>query len=191
MAAPATQPSMQTEERPVTFAEYRALPDDGPRYELIRGELIEMPAPKATHQRVAFRLAIALQEHVEARGLGEVFIAPFDVRLSGYSGVQPDILFIRAENIARVGEDYVDGPPDLIVEVLSPSNRRVDLVRKRMLYADYGVPEYWTVDPNLGAITINVLDGDHYIERAVRAGAVTSTVLPDLELDFAKLFKTQ
>jgi Uma2 family endonuclease len=174
--------------RPVTFEEYRALPDSDLRVELIRGELVMSASLKAIHQRVAFRLAIELQEHVDAQRLGEIFIAPFDVRLAGDTAVQPDILFVRSANEGRVGEDYFVGPPDLIVEVLSPSNRRIDLVRKRVLYADFGVPEYWIVDPNRQTISVNLLEGAQYGERVFERGALESSTFPDLEIDFSAIY---
>lgn len=189
MASPAISQLIEEPQRPVTFEEYRALPDSDQRIELIRGELIMSAAPKAAHQRVAFRLAIALQEHVEELGLGEVFIAPFDVRFSNFSSVQPDICFVGSGNEERIGQDYLDGAPDLIVEVLSPSNRRDDLVRKRMLYADYGVPEYWIVDPEAKTVTVNVLTDDQYEERAVATAERPSAGLPSFAIDLARLFR--
>jgi Uma2 family endonuclease len=189
MASPAITQLIEEPQRPITFEEYRALPDSDQRIELIRGELVMSAAPKAAHQRVAFRLAIAMQEHVESRDLGEVFIAPFDVRFSNFSGVQPDICFVASGHEERIGEDFLEGAPDLIVEVLSPLNRRNDLVRKRMLYADYAVPEYWIVDPEAKTITINVLDGDHYSERDVASGETPSAVLPGFAIDLMRLFR--
>jgi Uma2 family endonuclease len=95
---------------------------------------------------------------------------------------------VRSAHEDRVGEDYFMGPPDLIVEVLSPSNRRIDLVRKRVLYADFGVPEYWIVDPNRQTISVNLLDGAHYDERIFERGALRSTTFPDLAIDFSAVY---
>ncbi len=191
MALPAIQSPAEEQLRPITFEEYRALPDDGPRFELIYGELFMAAAPKTIHQRVAFRLAILLQDHVESNGLGEVFIAPFDVRFSNYSAVQPDIVFVSTANEHRIGEDYLIGSPDLVVEVLSPSNRAIDLVRKRVLYGDHGVPEYWIVDPIAASIRICLLDGERYAERVFDQDGITSSTFPRLKIDFAALFRVQ
>jgi Uma2 family endonuclease len=191
MASPAITQLIEEPQRPITFEEYRALPDSDQRIELIRGELIMSASPKEVHQRVAFHLAIALQEHADARELGAVYMASFDVRFSDYTAVQPDVLFVSAANKDRLGEDYCDGPPDLVIEVLSPSNQRIDLVRKRLLYADYGVPEYWIVDPEARTISVNLLEGDHYAEHILARGALGSRTFPELRLDLDKLFSVR
>ena len=174
--------------RPITFEEYRALPDDSPRFELIRGELIVAASPSSLHQRVAVRLGFALQEHVDARELGEVFMAPFDVRLAGDSAVQPDLFFVNKARKRIIGDDYCDGAPDLIAEILSPSNRRIDLIRKRVLYAEFSVSEYWIVDPYAQTISIDVIDGGNYAAHLVVGGVFGSKTFPELQLDVPSLF---
>lgn len=190
MATPAMHlPNEQEQdERPVTFEEYRALPDDGPRYELINGELFMSPAPKRLHQFMSGRLFKAIDDHVMDHELGLTMYAPFDVKLSGHTAVQPDLLFFSTSNQDAMSDDYATGAPDLAIEVLSPSNQRVDLVLKRALYADNGVREYWIVDPYKRTISVNVLHGDRFIETTHTGGEVEFATLPGLSIDMERLF---
>ena len=134
-----------------TYADYAATPDDE-RWELIDGELYRMAAGASTkHQLVTLELAALLRESVRRRtlggALGWIFIAPYDVILSDANTVEPDILFVSAARRSIITERACEGAPDLVVEVLSPSNSRRDLEVKRELYARFGVPEYLIVDP--------------------------------------------
>ena len=130
-----------------TYADYAATPDDE-RWELIDGELYRMAAGASTkHQLVTLELAALLRENVRRRTLGWIFIAPYDVILSDANTVEPDILFVSAARRSIITERACEGAPDLVVEVLSPSNSRRDLEVKRELYARFGVPEYLIIDP--------------------------------------------
>jgi Uma2 family endonuclease len=193
MASPALKPSIEQSRadeplRPVTFEEYRALPDDGPRYELIGGVLYMSPAPKLIHQFVSGEIYARLRDHVNDHRLGLAMFAPFDVRFSEHNAVQPDVLFFSVANRRALGDDYGVGAPDLAIEVLSPSNRRVDLVLKRALYADNGVPEYWIVDPGKRTISVNRLHDGRYRETTHTGGTVEFQTLPGLVIDMATLF---
>lgn len=138
-----------------TYDDLRQLPDDGTRYEIIDGELVVMPSPVVTHQRIVGRLFLAFHAQVQERGQGEVLMAPLDVIMAPTRVVQPDLIVVRAEH-REILREHVEGVPDLLVEVLSPSNHKHDLVTKRRLYARNRVPEYWIVDPD--AQTIEVLE---------------------------------
>ena len=128
--------------------DYMSIPDgDERRYELIDGELMLAPAPVPTHQMVVLELATILKEFVERHRLGRVFISPIDVVLSEHDVLQPDILFISTERLHIVGERNLQGAPDLVIEVLSPSTTNRDRVLKSSRYLRFGVPEYWIVDP--------------------------------------------
>ena len=108
------------------------------------------PSPKTAHQRVVGSLYACSREHVTTHGLGEVFIAPFDVVLTDNDIVEPDIVYVSNERSSIITEDNIRGVPDLLVEVLSPSNIERD---KRNLYARCGVPYYWIVDPAERTVT--------------------------------------
>ena len=175
--------------RPLTYDELIAMPDDGQRYELIDGEVCASPAPHRVHQKMSFRLTLQVGGHVEELGLGELYHAPVDVRLSPYDIVQPDLIFLRRDRLHLYQGSIVEGPPDIVVEILSPSTRQVDLVRKAALYARAGVPEYWQVDLDARKLRILVLHEGQYREVAVDAeGHLRSVVLPDLVIDPDVLF---
>jgi Uma2 family endonuclease len=138
-----------------TYDDLRRLPDDGTRYEIIDGELVVMPSPVVIHQRVLGRMFLAFHTQVQERGQGEVFVAPLDVIMSPTRVVQPDLIVVRPEH-RDILREHVEGVPDLLVEVLSPSNHKHDLVTKRRFYARNRVSEYWIVDPE--AQTVEVLE---------------------------------
>jgi Uma2 family endonuclease len=138
----------------LTYQDYAALPNDGRRYEIHDGELSVTPAPGRTHQAVILRLAVALHAHVSSRGLGEVYIAPFDVILAETTIVQPDIIFVANEHLAIFSERGAEGAPNLVIETLSPSTTHIDRGTKLQLYARYAVPYYWIVDPNQRRIEV-------------------------------------
>jgi Uma2 family endonuclease len=123
----------------------RALPDDGQRYEVVHGELLVTPAPRALHQRIAIRLAVALSGYLEAHRVGEVLLSPADISWTDDMLVQPDVVVVdpaeaRTLDWARMKTLL------LVVEVLSPSTARTDRFTKRRLYQEVGVPTYWIVD---------------------------------------------
>jgi len=130
-----------------TEGDYFALPDANWLIELSEGELIMPPHPTETHQRIAMELAFRLHTFVNENDLGTVRLAPLPVRLWPGKIREPDILFVAQEHSDRIGEQ-VYGPPDLVVEVLSPATRRTDRLEKTVEYARAGVSEYWIVDPD-------------------------------------------
>jgi Uma2 family endonuclease len=136
-----------------TVKDYMTVPEDK-RYQLLDGELILAPSPVTKHQRVLIRLAQTLIAFVTSHHLGEVFIAPYDVFLSEYDVVQPDILFVCNTRFAIITEANIQGAPDLVVEVLSPGTARYDLGYKQTLYSRHGVREYWQVDPDAETVAV-------------------------------------
>src|SRR5919198_2323847 len=129
----------------LSYDDLQRFPEDNLRRELIDGELIVTAAPTTRHQMVVTVLIARLFAYSEANG-GLVLPAPTDVYFSKTNVVEPDVLFVRAENLAKVERSFIRSAPDLVVEVSSPSTRRLELVRKRELYERFGVPEYWYVD---------------------------------------------
>src|ERR1700675_2209303 len=146
----------------LTYSDYAALPDDGRRYELHRGELSAIPTPGTRHQRALIALGSRIYGHVRSRGLGEVLVAPTDCILSNVTVVQPDILYVATDRQAITSERGIEGAPTLVVEVLSPSTARLDRDRKMKLYAEHGVPYYWIVDPETRSIDAFALAGAEY-----------------------------
>ena len=146
----------------LTYQDLGALPADGRRYELHEGELSVTAAPVPAHQRVLFRLAVALDRHVRARGLGEVLISPIDCIFSDITAVQPDIVYVAVDRAGAVSPRGIEGPPTLAIEILSPSTAAIDRGVKLQLYARYGVPYYWIVDIAARSIEAHVLEGAGY-----------------------------
>ena len=165
------------------------LPDDGRRYEIIEGELFEMPAPSLVHARVVMKLIRLLLPIVERLG-GELLTAPLDVFFPGADPVEPDIVVLLPGGTAVGVGRGIEGPPDLVIEAISPSNRAHDDLTKRALYARGGVREYWLVDPAAGTIEVMTLDRDAYHAGAVSAGeaVVASPLLPAVAFPAAAVF---
>lgn len=146
-----------------TYEDYRRLPDDGWRYEVIQGELYMTPAPLTIHQRCKGNAFAALWNFNEQNDKGIVLDAPYDVILSDLaSPVQPDVLFVVKDRMHIVKEEHVEGAPDLIIEILSPSNWFVDRRKKFEIYAKAGVREYWIIDPAARTIELFALHGSRY-----------------------------
>jgi len=179
--------------RPWTYELYALLPEDGRRHEIIGGEHYVTPSPDVRHQRVVAEVAFALTSVVKSGGQGVVLTAPCDVFLSETDTVQPDVLYISRERSAIMTETKIQGAPDLVVEVLSPSTRRRDEILKRDLYERFGVVEYWIVDPELETVKVwRRLSGAGFDEPLLCEGArmhrLTTPLLPELALDVATLF---
>jgi Uma2 family endonuclease len=162
-----------------TYADYAAMPDDGRRYELWDGELAVTPAPGLTHQGLLRDLLGLLNEHVKREGLGVVFPSPVDCILADTTVLQPDLAFIDNSRRTILTERAIEGAPTLVVEILSPSTRRADRTVKAGLYARYGVPWYWIVDPGARTIEALALRADSY-EPAGRLGPGERGALPPL-----------
>ena len=174
----------------LTYEDYRNTPDDK-RYELLDGELIMAPAPNLDHQQIDMVLGALLHMFVRERGLGKVFPAPCDVVLSDTDVVQPDLLYVsREREHILLGGDNVQGAPDLVVEILSPSTAAHDKTFKSSLYARHGVREYWLADPDEATITVMTLVEDAYETIAVyRTGqTLTSPTLPGFAVSLDEIF---
>jgi Uma2 family endonuclease len=172
-----------------TYDDYVQLPDDK-CYELVEGELFLVPSPNLKHQRISRRLEIALCLHVDRHALGEIFDAPCDVVFSEINVVQPDLLFVSTERRSVLTKANIQGAPDLVVEILSPSTCQRDLGIKRNLYAKYGVREYWIVDPEGQTIEVLSWTEAGYRTEAVvpRTGTLNSPLFPSLNLRLAEIF---
>ncbi|MBQ9061210.1 MAG: Uma2 family endonuclease [Eubacterium sp.] len=158
------QPILKSPEFPrqgeYTVEDYRALPDDGRRFELIDGYLIEIEAPYWVHQEVQMQLVMQLLECLKQSDHDcEIFVAPLDVRIDedDRTVVEPDIIVLC--NYDKPRDHDVMGAPDFVIEILSESNRAHDLIRKYRKYKNAGVREYWIVDPRDRVVRV------HYFEK--------------------------
>lgn len=171
-----------------TYADLENFPDDHLRREIIGGELFVSPSPSTRHQGVVAWLTLELGLYARSHG-GTVFPAPLDVFFADVDVVEPDVLFVSADHAERIEKKFIRGGPDIVVEVSSPSTRRLELVRKRELYERYGVPEYWYVDLEVDRVERYEL-GDGGYGRPVlldREETLESPLLPGLSLSVDEL----
>lgn len=173
---------MGTERVILTYKDYEALPADGRRYEIHEGELSVTPAPSPRHQRILGNLNEILREHVKTRALGEILFAPIDVILGETTVVQPDLVYLDTTRLPLVSGRGIEGPPTLVVEILSSATTLIDRGTKRQLYARHGVPYYWIVDPEARTIEAYTLAEGSYQLSARAAGreAISLPPFPDL-----------
>ena len=172
-----------------TYEDLLALPEDGNRYEIIEGELYEMPSPSWAHSTVIANLITILIPLVTRLG-GIWRTAPLDVFFQGANPVQPDIVVMLPGSGAHPIARGVEGAPDLAIEVLSPSNRGHDALTKRSLYARAGVREYWMLDPEARTFEILSLDRDalHLVVAATGSEQPVSPLLGPLPIAVDDLF---
>ena len=181
---------MVTAESPakLTYEDYKNTPE-GERYELLDGVLVRLVTPPIVHQCVEMDLGTLMNLFVKENDLGRVFSAPTDVLLSDTIVVQPDLLFISEERANIITEQNIQGAPDLVVEILSPSTANRDWTTKRELYARHGVKELWIVDPDAKIVWVMLLrDGDFRHMRVYGEGqSFTSTTLEGFTVDIDEI----
>ena len=189
---PITMAGMRAVDPRVSYAELCAWPDDGKRYELYDGEVIVVPAPNFAHQRIVSRLIDLLMTY-ERRTGGGVVPAPFDIILSQYDVLQPDVVYFAAAKRAQIQPTegaYV--VPDLAMEVLSRSTARRDRGRKMELLARFGLPEYWLIEPFECTLEVFIRgESSQLVESGAydRQQEFTSPTLPTLRFPVARLFE--
>lgn len=171
---------------PYRAADYWKLPEGAP-VELIRGELVMSPAPRTSHQIIIGQL-FAVFQVAEKRGGGLSILSPADVILSDDTILQPDVLYVAKDRRGIIG-DRINGPPDVVVEVLSPKAERRDRVQKLDVYAQYGVPEFWIVDQKAQTIEFLLLDKGEYIVKKSVDGRYQSPRLPEVQIDLATFWR--
>jgi Uma2 family endonuclease len=177
------------QKRKSTYEDYLKTPDDQ-RYELIEGELIMTPSPVPYHQWLLKNIGFALESFVREKKMGKLFYAPCDVHLDNENVLQPDILFISKERLNIIGEKNIQGAPDLVIEILSESTAYLDMVKKKRLYAQLGVKEYWIIDPGeKTAETYSLKDNSFVLtKRFAEKDVLESTLLPGLKIKLSHIF---
>jgi len=178
----------------LTYDDYVHFPEDGKRHELIDGEHVVTPTPVRRHQAISMNLSVMIGAHLRAQPVGRVFAAPFDVILSDFDVVEPDLIYLSNSRLAEIETSpWIRGAPDLVVEIGSPGTRKRDLTTKRRLYERFGVGEYWIVDPELDTIQVYRLVDERY-ERVAELTAehgdvLTTPLLPGLDLPLSAIFE--
>jgi len=169
------------------YAEYVLFPDDGKRHEIIDGDHYTNPAPSTYHQTISKRLQHHLYTKIELDGLGLIFSAPIDVQLSDHDIVQPDLVVLLKDTKARVTPTKINGAPDLLVEILSPSTADNDRHLKRRVYERSGTAEYWIVDPAEPSVTQLVLRDGVSVETS-HGDELRLAILPEVAFSLAEIW---
>ncbi|MDA8335881.1 MAG: Uma2 family endonuclease [Peptococcaceae bacterium] len=173
-----------------TYQDYLKLPE-GALYQLIGGELVLSPSPESKHQRIRRKLGVAVANFADEHYLDEVYFAPMDVYFNDEETYQPDIFFVPWNREKIVEKGRINGAPDLVVEVLSPSTARDDLTTKFKTYERYGVREYWVIDPDDEGVGIYLGDkGRLTLHQQVQGqGLLKSKVLSGFTVEAEYLFR--
>ncbi len=174
----------------LTYDDYCLLPNDSNRYEILDGELSVTPAPRTRHQSISSHLHRILANHIVANQLGDIYAAPTDLILAPTTVVQPDLIFIGNDRRPIVTERAVEGPPTLVIEILSPTTHRIDRVTKAQLYAKHNVPNYWLIDPDQRTLEAYELVLDHYdlAASARDADVFAPSLFPGLSIQLSDLW---
>jgi Uma2 family endonuclease len=180
------------QDRRLTYDDFLLFPDDGRRHEIIDGEHYVTPSPNTRHQLLVGRLHFEIESFLRAHpGTGQVFVAPFDVLFTKWDVVEPDLLFIAADQNGVLTDKNVQGAPALVIEILSPATRKTDEHAKRALFDRGGVREYWMVDPDTAAVRVCRRHGDGSFQLGAelnRKNVLTTPQLSGLEIRLADLF---
>jgi Uma2 family endonuclease len=175
----------------LTYDDYAQFPDDGLRHEIIEGEHYVSPSPATRHQRILLKLSHLIQSYLDTHSVGEIFFAPFDVLLSEFNVLVPDLVYISKERSGQITSKNLHGAPDLVVEILSPSTQSKDKRLKRDVYERSGVDEYWIIDPDQDVVDVyRRHDPGRTFSaplRHDRAQTLSTPLLPGLSLPLDKI----
>jgi len=188
---PGPHDRLQLPLNPVTTEFYDKMPEGPPYYQLIEGHLIMSPSPDFFHQQILSYLHLEIGLYLRTNPIGILALAPSDVRLTRANVFQPDLYFVRNENRRVIKRRGAVGPPDLVIEILSPSNSAFDRHEKRRIYGRAGVTEMWMVEPRTRMIEVHTLSkGLDAAPTIIRAPETFSpSIFPGLKIDTQQLFK--
>ncbi len=181
---------LTAEKKRYTAAEYEML-EEGAPFQLINSDLIMSPSPLFLHQQIVLNIAVKIKlflQHTESKG--EIIISPMDVKLDEENIFQPDLLYISEDRKAELIKDRIEGAPDMIIEILSPSTAYYDLRQKKDIYEKYGVKEYIIIDPIQQNAELYVLEEARFLlkQKSAKPEILHSALLPGLDFDLAKIF---
>ncbi|MEO8952595.1 MAG: Uma2 family endonuclease [Chthoniobacterales bacterium] len=174
----------------LTVENYKILPETGPRYQLIEGDLYMAPAPNRYHQDISRNLEYILLDYLDEHPIGKLYHAPFDVYLDLHNVFQPDILVVLNPRLSILTEAGAEGAPEFVVEILSPKTARLDRENKRRVYASSGVRELWIIAPEPQTIGVYDLQKDAAVPARTHGveARFTSPLFPELTFDAARIF---
>jgi Uma2 family endonuclease len=168
-------------------SEFLGMEED--RYEIVEGIRYDLkPAPTVTHQQISGSIHIMLHQTCHANGT--ILYAPIDVYLDEENQFQPDLVYILHENASIIKEKRIEGAPDLVVEILSPSTSHNDKIRKKRQYERHGVKEYWIVDPVHRTVDQFIRDENKFVlyETYSMSGRMTSSLFSCIDIDMSRVF---
>ena len=179
--------ALQVQPEIITLEQYENLPEDI-RAEVFESQIYYMASPSQEHQTILTELLVAIRSYLKKKGGScQVFPAPFDVKLSDHplTIVQPDIMIVC--NKDKLDGKRCDGAPDFIIEIISPSNPADDYIRKLYYYNNYGVREYWIVDPRRKMVIVNYFEGNILNIQYSFDSTIKVNIYDDLWIDFTEL----
>jgi len=178
----------------LTYDDFLLFPDDGKRHEIIDGEHYVTPSPVKRHQLLVGRLFFEIERHLRRHaGMGQVFLSPFDVIFTKWDIVEPDLLFVAADQPEILTDKNVQGAPALVIEILSAGTRKVDQGVKLRLFEREGVREYWLVDPDHDRVKVFRRQPDQSFPAIAdlareQHDVLTTPLLPGLSIRLFELF---
>ena len=172
-----------------TYADYLQTPEGG-KFQLIAGEILEMTSPSLYHQEILLNIISEFRHFLNKNIIGKVFVAPLDVYFSDTEVYQPDILILLIESFSKMKENKIEGAPDLVVEVLSPSTAYYDLKHKKSIYEKQGVKEYWIVDPMEKSVEIfeNISGKLNSLGEFSKSESIQSKLIYGFEVGLESIF---
>lgn len=171
-----------------TYREFQLFPSDGNRHEIIDGDHYMNPAPSLRHQTVSRRLQYQWYTQLELPGKGQVFDAPTDVELALHDIVEPDLIVVLKEKYQLLTPKRIRGVPDLVIEILSPSNPDHDRILKLEMYGRVQLPEYWIVDPEEDFVEVYTLDDRKLMIQGTFRDLLRPLTIPDVTIDLQQVW---
>lgn len=181
---------INTEKKIWNYDEYYKIKDNK-QYEIVRGELIMVPAPNLDHQEISREIEFKIYNHINSLGLGKIFDAPIDMILDDKIILQPDLVFVSKDNFKILKKRGIFGVPQLTIEIISKSSVKMDRHEKYKIYESYGVEEYWIVDPLNKTIEVFKLENKKYelfcfVDE--ENNILSSSILEGLVIDSKEIF---
>jgi len=181
------QPALQPQPEIISLEQYEAFPEDR-RVEVFEGVAYDMASPSEIHQTISTELTTILNTYIKSRkGPCKVFHAPFDVKLDNnpLTIVQPDLMIVCDKD--KLDDKRCNGAPDFIIEIVSPANPSDDYIRKLYYYKNYGVREYWIVDPRRRTVTVNYFEENLLNVQYSFESTIKVNIYDDLYIDFSDI----
>jgi len=177
--------------RPLTYRDYYDLPEHGPRYQLIEGDLFVAPAPSRYHQDISKNIQFCLMKYFESNPVGTVYDAPFDVKLTDINVYQPDLIVVLERSRYIFNDQGADGAPDIVVEILSSKTAKLDVGVKREIYARTGVGELWILNPENDSLQQYDLrqNAEKPLRTLLKHDQLKTPLLPDFVVKLEQVFQ--